>query len=156
MHFDYQWIAAVLSAVCLLACAMPTTSAAASGEISHKPFGKTQDGTPVDLYTLRNRHGMEVKITNYGGIVISISVPDRNGHFGDVVLGYDNLEGYPKKIPSSGARVAATAIASPMQNSPSTERNTNCRRTTAPTVCMAGLKASTKSCGKIGRASCRE
>src|ERR1051326_870277 len=105
MHFDYQWIAAVLSAVCLLACAMPTTSAAASGEISHKPFGKTQDGTPVDLYTLRNRHGMEVKITNYGGIVISISVPDRNGHFGDVVLGYDNLEGYLKENPFFGAMV---------------------------------------------------
>ncbi len=105
MHVEYQWITAGLSAICLLACAMPTTSAAASGEISHKPFGKTQDGAPVDLYTLRNRHGIEVKIMNYGGIVLSISVPDRNGEFGDVALGYDNLEGYLKESPFFGAMV---------------------------------------------------
>ena len=62
--------------------------------IEKQPFGKTQDGTPVDLYTLTNRNGMVVKITNYGGIVVSIQVPDRDGNFADVVLGYDNLDDY--------------------------------------------------------------
>jgi aldose 1-epimerase len=108
MHVDHHWVTMFttgLSAVCLLACAMPTTSSAASGQISKKPFGKMPDGTPVDLYTLRNRHGVEVKISNYGGIVVSISVPDRNGQFGDVVLGYDNLDGYLKESPFFGALV---------------------------------------------------
>lgn len=108
MHPDYQWLTMFttgLSAVCLFACAMPATSSAASGEISKKAFGKMPDGTPVDLYTLRNRHGVEAKISNYGGIVVSIKVPDRNGEFGDVVLGYDNLEGYLKENPFFGAMV---------------------------------------------------
>jgi aldose 1-epimerase len=108
VNIDHQWlpvITAGLSAVCILACAMPATSSAASGEISKKPFGKMPDGTPVDLYTLRNRHGVEAKISNYGGIVVSISVPDRNGHFGDVVLGYDNLDDYLKQNPFFGAMV---------------------------------------------------
>src|SRR6267378_2749717 len=75
MNVDYPLLTIFttgLSAVCILACAMPTTSSAASGEIGKKPFGKMPDGTPVDLYTLRNRHGVEAKISNYGGIVVSI------------------------------------------------------------------------------------
>jgi len=44
-------------------------------------FGKTSDGRPVDLYTLTNQKGMEVAITNFGGIVVSLKVPDRTGKF---------------------------------------------------------------------------
>ena len=71
-------------------------------KIEKQPFGKTEDGTTVDLYTLTNTNGMTVKITNYGGIVTSIFVPDENGNLGDVVLGYDNLEGYLKNNPYFG------------------------------------------------------
>src|SRR6267378_4610966 len=84
MNVDYQLLtlsATGLSAICILACAMPTTGSAASGEISKKPFGKMPDGTPVDLYTLRNRHRVEVKISNYGGIVVSIKFPYRDCFF---------------------------------------------------------------------------
>src|SRR6266404_7203461 len=105
MHPDYQWLTMFttsLSAVCLLACAMPTTGSAASGEISKKSFGKMPDGTPVDLYTLRNRHRVEVKISNYGGIVVSIKVPDRDGQFRDVVLGYDHFDSFLKEHPFFG------------------------------------------------------
>jgi aldose 1-epimerase len=108
MHLDYHWLTLFstgLSAICLVACAMPTTGSAAGGQIGKKPFGKLPDGTAVDLYTLVNRHGMEVKISNYGGIVVSISVPDKNGQFADVTLGYDNLEGYLKETPYFGALV---------------------------------------------------
>jgi aldose 1-epimerase len=52
------------------------------------------DGTPVEIYTLRNSKGMEARIMTYGGIVQSLKVPDQNGKLDDVVLGYDNLEGY--------------------------------------------------------------
>ena len=67
-----------------------------SDAITHAPFGKTTTGTPVELYTLRNQHGMEARIATYGGTVTSLTAPDRNGHYADVVLGYDTLPGYQK------------------------------------------------------------
>src|ERR1700730_17957124 len=57
-------------------------------------FGKTPDGQNVDLYTLTNKNGMQVAITNFGGIVVRIKVADRHGKVEDVVLGYDSLDGY--------------------------------------------------------------
>jgi aldose 1-epimerase len=76
-----------------------------TGTISQAPFGKTADGTPVEIYTLRNSKGMEARIMTYGGIVVSLKVPDKNGKFGDVVLGYDNLDDYVKNNPFFGALV---------------------------------------------------
>src|SRR5690242_12055737 len=69
-------------------------AAIAQPSITHKPFGKTTDGQSVDIYTLRNTRGMEARITNYGGIVVSLTAPDRNGKFADVVLGYNDLDTY--------------------------------------------------------------
>jgi aldose 1-epimerase len=59
-----------------------------------QPYGKTRAGKPVDLYTLTNDAGMEVSITNYGGTVVSLKVPNSDGKPEDVVLGYDRLEDY--------------------------------------------------------------
>src|ERR1700749_4659938 len=70
-----------------------------------KAFGTTLDGTPVELYTLRNKNGMEARIMTYGGIIQSLKVPDKNGHFGDVVLGYDSLDGYLTNSPYFGALI---------------------------------------------------
>jgi len=73
-------------------------SYAASGQTSSvkkEDFGKA-DGQSVALYTLTNRNGVEAKITPYGGIVVSLKVPDRNGKLGDIVLGFDNLDSYLK------------------------------------------------------------
>ncbi|TGE14201.1 aldose epimerase family protein [Hymenobacter elongatus] len=58
------------------------------------PFGTTQDGTAVQLFTLSNAHGLRVAITNYGGTIISLLVPDRSGILGDIVLGFDAMRGY--------------------------------------------------------------
>lgn len=57
-------------------------------------FDTTINEKPVKLYTLTNKNGMEVCITNFGGRVVSIMVPDKNGSFVDVVLGYDNIAQY--------------------------------------------------------------
>ena len=57
------------------------------------------------FYTLRNSRGVEARICNYGGIVVSLKVPDKNGKFGDVVLGYDNLDSYIKNNPFFGALI---------------------------------------------------
>ncbi len=62
--------------------------------ITQRPFGKLPDGRTAELFTLTNGRGMQVEITNYGGILVSLKVPDRNGHFADVLLGYDTLGGY--------------------------------------------------------------
>jgi aldose 1-epimerase len=61
--------------------------------ITKQGFGQA-DGRAVDIYTLTNSHGVEARITNYGGIVVSLRVPDRSGKFDDVVLGYDRIEDY--------------------------------------------------------------
>jgi aldose 1-epimerase len=71
-------------------------------DIKKEPFGNMVDGTPVDLYTLANARGVEARISNYGGTVVSLMVPDRNGAFEDVVLGFDTLEEYVEKSPYFG------------------------------------------------------
>jgi len=76
-----------------------------TGEIISAPFGATHDGKAATLFTLRNGNGVEVRLTNYGGIVTSWLVPDRRGKLGDVVLGYDNLEGYLAATPYFGCVV---------------------------------------------------
>jgi len=78
--------------------------ALAQASVTKETFGKTSAGETVDLYTLRNVNGMESKITNYGGIVVSLTAPDRNGKFADVVLGFNDLESYlTKNDPYMGA-----------------------------------------------------
>ena len=77
----------------------------AQATITKTSFGKTDAGENVDLYTLRNTHGVEAKIMNYGGIVVSLKVPDRNGKFDDVVLGFKDLDSYLKPGPYFGALI---------------------------------------------------
>jgi aldose 1-epimerase len=80
-------------------------AASAPCNITRAPFGKTRDGKRVDIYTLRNLNGVEARICNYGGILVSFKAPDRDGHIGDVVLGYDNLDGYLTNSPYFGALI---------------------------------------------------
>jgi len=63
-------------------------------KIRRQPFGKTSDGKEIDIYLLKNSNDMQIEITNYGGIVVSLKVPDRRGKMADVVLGYDDLASY--------------------------------------------------------------
>jgi aldose 1-epimerase len=108
MQNSYAWLTiflATVCATCLMGCATSSSSSTSQGPTSRQPFGKTLDGTPVDLFTLRNGRGAEARISNYGGLVVSLTVPDRNGHMGDVVLGYDKLDGYLKETPYFGALV---------------------------------------------------
>ncbi len=76
-----------------LADARPAKDAKSPG-VKMRAFGKIRDGREARLYTLSNKSGMEVVITDFGATVVSIKVPDRNGKLGDVVFGYDTLEGY--------------------------------------------------------------
>ena len=69
---------------------------------SRKPFGVMPDGTAVDLITLSNGRGIELRAMTLGGVITHLLVPDRTGTPGDVVLGYDALEGYLRKSPHFG------------------------------------------------------
>jgi len=67
-----------------------------------EPFGKV-GGEAVDLYTMTNDKGLVVKVTNYGGIVVSFIVPNRDGKMDDIVLGYNDVDSYVKNNPYFGA-----------------------------------------------------
>lgn len=73
--------------------------------IEKSAFGNLPDGAPVDLYTLRNSRGMEVKITTYGGAIVSWTAPDKTGKYEDIVLGCDSLSGYLRGTPFFGALI---------------------------------------------------
>lgn len=73
------------------------------------PFGKTADGTPVDIFTLKNASGIEVSVMSYGAIIRSIRTPDRNGAMADIVLGFDTLDGYLGEHPYFGAVIGRYA-----------------------------------------------
>lgn len=97
-------IAAGLSQVAL-ADAAKTDAAAKVVKTSYTeaPFGKLPSGEATTLYTLTNANGVVVKVTNFGGVITSINVPDKNGKLGDVVLGFDNVDGYLKNKSFFGA-----------------------------------------------------
>lgn len=78
------------------------TFACAHATVTGEPWGKTASGQEVQLFTLKNTRGMEVQLTNYGGIIVSIKVPDRAGKMADVVLGFETLEPYLGKHPHFG------------------------------------------------------
>jgi aldose 1-epimerase len=100
IKFTHLTLAGLMAAVFIGCTSMPKT-----GIVHKAPFGKTADGTPVEIYTLRNNAGMEATIMTYGGIVTSLKVPDKNGKFGDVVLGYDHVGGYLTNSPYFGALI---------------------------------------------------
>ncbi|WP_342655139.1 aldose epimerase family protein [Pseudomonas sp. F3-2] len=87
----------------LLAAALQANAAGLSAE--HGTFGKMPDGTTVEKYTLRNSLGMQATVITYGGTLQSLLVPDKNGKAEDVVLGFDDLDGYLKGTSFFGATI---------------------------------------------------
>ena len=79
------------------------------GTIRKQSFGKTSSGEAIDLYSLSNKKGMEVSITNFGATIVTLRVPDRAGKSADVVLGFDTLEGYENGKSYFGATVGRYA-----------------------------------------------
>ncbi|WBA42214.1 aldose epimerase family protein [Hymenobacter canadensis] len=72
----------------------PATHANQPEPVRVTDFGRTAEGATAQLYTLRNAHGLQVSITNYGGTITQLLVPDRAGQLSDVVLGFDSLADY--------------------------------------------------------------
>jgi aldose 1-epimerase len=73
--------------------------------IRQEGWGTTEDGTPIDIYTLTNKNALEARIMTYGGILVSLRVPDRDGTLDDITLGFDSLAPYLGGHPFFGALV---------------------------------------------------
>jgi aldose 1-epimerase len=118
--------AALLALAALAGCATPpastttttpttpgagaqTAAAAQQPRVTRAPFGRLPDGRAVELFTMTNAHGVEVRAMTYGGIITVLRTPDRTGRLDDVVLGYDSLAGYLKESPYFGAIVGRYA-----------------------------------------------
>ncbi len=86
---------AILAAILIL-------SICAQGAVTGEPWGTTAAGESVDLFTLTNARGTTAQVTNYGGIIVAIKIPDKAGKIADVVLGFDSLAPYLGKHPHFG------------------------------------------------------
>ncbi len=89
-----------VSTVFLLACASGEQKTLTASGLDPAKFDTLINEKPVKLYTLKNNNGMEVCITNYGGRVVSLMVPDRDNKLVDVVLGFDNIQQYADTLNS--------------------------------------------------------
>ena len=103
----------IIGLVILMICFSEESSKQNTGDsrlfIDREKFGQTNEGVSVDLFTLTNDNGLTVKITNYGGIVTSMLVPDKMGNYEDVVLGFDNLQNYLDGHPYFGSLIGRYA-----------------------------------------------
>ena len=77
--------------------------------IEKSQFGTTADGTIADLFTLSNDSGFTASITNYGGILTSVKMPDKHGNLDEITLGFNSLTGYLEGHPYYGAIVGRYA-----------------------------------------------
>src|SRR5262249_16838755 len=112
-----RWAVSAATATVLVSFSLPSRPSAApssrgsvagavsSAGVTRAPFGRMPDGTQVEVFTLANAQGMEIRTIPYGAIIVSIRVPDRTGAVDDVVLGFDTLEGYLGEHPHFGAVV---------------------------------------------------
>ncbi len=110
------WVNLVLAvtAIIVFGCAKkgtetPQETKTEEQQVMKESFGKTPDGQEVDLYTLTNTNGLRARITNYGAILVSLEVPDKNGKLANITLGYDTLDGYLTRHPYFGATVGRYA-----------------------------------------------
>jgi aldose 1-epimerase len=97
--------------VCVHGCAVPSRTGQSDVQppAQSTPFGNLATGESAQLFSFRNARGIEVQVTNYGGIITSIKTPDRAGRLADIVLGYDDLAGYLRNSPYFGAIVGRYA-----------------------------------------------
>jgi aldose 1-epimerase len=102
----FPWMGMIFAGLFVLAAkAQPQSEVPLKSSVEKSTFGKLDDGTVIDMYTLKNATGATAKIITYGAIVTELWVPDRNGEVGDVVLGFDDLKGYLGPHPYFGGVV---------------------------------------------------
>jgi len=101
-NYPIVLLAAVFTFMAMIS-AREVTQTAKGGAVTRAPFGKLKDGSAVEVFTLTNAKGVEVRALTYGGIIQSWKVPDKAGKLADVVLGFDTIDGYQTDHPFFGA-----------------------------------------------------
>ena len=96
-------------AALLMAACTPKAEKATEAGLLQSKFQTEVDGKKTDLFTLRNKNNMEVCITNFGGRIVSVMVPDKDGQMRDVVLGFDSIQDYISKPSDFGASIGRYA-----------------------------------------------
>ena len=96
-------------AALLMAACTPKAEKATESGLLQSTFPTEVDGKKTDLFTLRNKDNMEVCITNFGGRIVSVMVPDKDGQMRDVVLGFDSIQDYISKPSDFGASIGRYA-----------------------------------------------
>ena len=109
MNFSKLSRLVIIAVVAAVAACGERNSTTSKPAIERSPYGVLPSGDSVHLFTLTNANGVEMRMMNYGGIVISLKTPDRNGVMGDIVLGFDSLSGYVQSSPYFGALVGRYA-----------------------------------------------
>jgi aldose 1-epimerase len=82
---------------------LDSIAAPSGARVTRAPFGTLPTGEKVHAYTMKNARGVEMRVIDYGGIIVSLRTPDRAGNLADIVLGFDDLEGYVRSSPYFGA-----------------------------------------------------
>lgn len=100
------WTCAVMMAACTTT--QKPSELTASG-LKQSDFQTEVDGKKTDLFVLKNKNNMEVCITNFGGRIVSVMVPDKEGTMRDVVLGFDSIQDYIKYPSDFGATIGRYA-----------------------------------------------
>jgi aldose 1-epimerase len=95
--------------VAMTACTQKQNTELTASGLDRNKFQTEVDGKQTDLFTLKNQNGMEVCVTNFGGRIVSIMVPDRSGELRDVVLGFDNVQDYIDNSTDFGASIGRYA-----------------------------------------------
>ena len=98
-----------VAALLMAACAPKAGETATDSGLLKSKFQKEVDGKQTDLYVLKNKNNMEVCVTNFGGRIVSVMVPDKDGQMRDVVLGFDSIQDYIEKPSDFGATIGRYA-----------------------------------------------
>ncbi|KPX73579.1 Aldose 1-epimerase [Pseudomonas amygdali pv. lachrymans] len=141
---------ALLSTLGLSLMISTLTAQAAALSSEHSTFGQLPDGTAVEKFTLRNSHGVQASIITYGATLQSLLVPDKAGKVEDIVLGFDDVQGYQNNgtvyFGATIGRFGTTAWQA--ASSAWMARPTRSRSTTRPMPCTAALRVLTNDSGR--------
>ncbi|HEY1462706.1 MAG TPA: aldose epimerase family protein [Terriglobales bacterium] len=99
-----MFVKGIASAVVVFLMVFASLPMQAATQVSKKPFGKMPDGTAIDIYTISDQT-VQARIMTYGGTIVSLRTPDKNGKTADIVQGFDSLDGYLQKEPYFGALI---------------------------------------------------
>ena len=114
--------------------------------LKREDFQTTVNGKKTDLFVLRNKQGNEVAVTNYGGAVVAIMMPDKDGNYANLIQGHDNIQDVINS-PEPFLSVLIGRYGNRIKEGKFTARSITWHATMAPTTCMVDLQVSTPKFG---------